>query len=145
MNILSYFHAQLNEKKVRRAYKQRLQKLRLQFPIFCKVHAVKSADHQGALAQSRAGDGLQLVHVPTEAYPFGVCVYSIPLNRLLGFLDAKLSEKLVYAFGEGFCRDGEIEEITGGPPYKYYGCNLRVLDTQELLNGEDLQHLHSDQ
>lgn len=144
MNILSYFHKKQNEKKARYAHEQRLRELRLQFPVFCKVHAVKSADHQGALAQSRAGDGLQLVHVPTEAYPFGVCVYSIPLNRLLGFLDTNLSQKLVCAFGEGFCRDGEIEEITGGPPYKYYGCNLRVLDTQELLDDENLQHLHGD-
>ena len=34
---------------------------------------------------------------------------------------------------------GEIENVTGGPPYKYYGCNLRIMDTQELF--EDIEDI----
>ena len=116
------------------AVRFRCRRLGLEFPLFCKVHGVKAPDFQGALAQSRAGDGLQLVHVPLETRPENVYVYSIELNRILGRLESGLSEKLVRAFGKGFCLDGRIENITGGPPsWKYFGCNLRILDTMTLM------------
>ena len=109
----------------------------LTFPIFCKLHAVKSLDHQGGIAQSRAGDKLLIVHTPTDERPFCTSVYSVELNRVLGFIEDKLAEKLFHAFGENFCRDGEVEQITGGPPYKYYGCNIRVMDTNDYI--EDME------
>lgn len=77
------------------AVRFRCRRLGLEFPLFCKVHGVKAPDFQGALAQSRAGDGLQLVHVPLETRPENVYVYSIELNRILGRLESGLSEKLV--------------------------------------------------
>ena len=103
------------------------------FPVFCKLHAVKSPDHQGAIVQSRVGDKLLIVSTPSDERPCCVSVYSISLNRVLGFIDDALAEKLTRAFGQGFCRDGEVEQITGGPPYKYYGCNIRVMDTQYFI------------
>lgn len=103
------------------------------FPIFCKVHAVKSPDHQGAIVQSRVGDKLLVVSTPSEDHPYCVSVYSVTLNRVLGFIEEALAEKLTAAFGENFCRDGEVEQITGGPPYRYYGCNIRVMDTQDFI------------
>ena len=109
----------------------------LDFPIFCKVYAVKSPDHQGGITQSRVGDKLLLVHTPTNERPYCTSVYNIELNRVLGFIEETLAEKLLCAFGENFCRDGEVEQITGGPPYKYYGCNIRVMDTQNFI--EDMQ------
>ncbi|MBE7080774.1 MAG: hypothetical protein E7371_06015 [Clostridiales bacterium] len=112
---------------------ERAQATELTFPLFCKVHAVKSSDHQGGIAQSRVGDKLLIVHTPTDERPFRAAVYSVELNRVLGFIEEELSEKLFRAFGGNFCRDGEVEQITGGPPYKYYGCNIRVMDTQDYV------------
>ena len=136
MGILSFFK--------RLFFKQRLKKAGLSFPVFCKVHGVKSPDRQGALAQSRAQDRLQLVHSAEENYPFNVYVYSVELNRILGYLDAVLAEKLVYVFGKGLCLDGKIEKITGGKPrYDYFGCNISILQTTSIMqNYDDFSHLH---
>lgn len=88
---------------------------------------------------------MQIVHTPSDARPFSVCVYSVPLNRVLGYIEDELAEKLVYAFGRGFCRDGEIEQITGGAPYKYRGCNIRLLETQYFMEEhEDFSHLRGE-
>ena len=124
-------------------YNRRKKKCAIIFPVFCKIHGVTSPDRQGALAQSGTGDELQLVHVPLEKYPFNVYVYSVPLNRVLGYLDEILAEKLVYLFGKGFCRDGEIEAVTGGPPqYTYFGCNIRIMESAVLMKDcEDFSHL----
>ena len=109
------------------------------FPVFCKLHAVKSPDHQGGIVQSRVGDKLLIVHTPSDDRPFCVSVYSITLNRVLGFIEDTLAEKLTRAFGQNFCRDGEVEQITGGPPYKYYGCNIRVMESQNFI--EDMKNV----
>jgi hypothetical protein len=105
----------------------------LHFPIFCKLHAVQSPDHQGGIVQSRAGDKLLIVHTPTEERPSCVSVYSISLHRVLGFVEENLAKRLTHVFGEGFCRDAEVEQITGGPPYQYYGCNIRIMDTKYFV------------
>ena len=105
----------------------------LHFPLFCKLHAVKSLDHQGGIAQSRIGDKLLIVHTPTDERPFRASVYSVELNRVLGFIEDALAEELFHAFGENFCCDGEVEQIVGGPPYKYYGCNIRVMDSKNYI------------
>ena len=128
MNIFAFFKKQKTETA---------KTTELTFPIFCKLHAVKSPDHQGGIAQSRVGDKLLIVHTPTDERPFRVSVYNITLNRVLGFIEDTLAEKLCQAFGQNFCRDGEIEQITGGPPYQYYGCNIRVMDTQDFI--EDMK------
>ena len=126
-------------------YKQRLRKSGLSFPIPCKAHGVKSHDRQGALAQSRAGDRLQLVHHAEKDYPFNVYIYNVELNRIIGYLDAVLAEKLVYVFGKGLCLDGKIDKLTGGvPQYTYIGCNLYVFETNSMMKDcEDFSHLHS--
>ena len=139
MNILKYLQEKRKDKTKAKAYENELDRLGLIFPLFCKVHAVKSPDHQGAIAQSRVGDHLLIVHTPTEDHPFCTSVYSITLNRVLGFIDEDLAEKLIFAFGTEFCRDGEVEQITGGAPYKYLGCNLRLLDTQDFM--EELREM----
>ena len=124
-------------------FKRRLRKCKLVFPIACKIHSVTKSDRQGALAQSRTGDKLQLVHSAVENYPFNVYVYSIPLNRVLGYLDPVLAEKLVYLFRRGFCIDGVIEEVTGGAPYPYFGCNIRILQSADFLRAQtDFSHLY---
>ena len=133
MSIFTYLREKRKIKADAQSYETHLNRLGLSFPLFCKVHAVKSPDHQGAIAQSRVGDHLLIVHTPTEERPFCASVYSITLNRVLGFVDEELSEKLTLAFGKEFCRDGEVEQITGGAPYKYLGCNLRLMDTQDFL------------
>ena len=79
-------------------------------------------------------DELQLVHIALDEFPFNVYVYSIELNRILGYLEETLAKKLVLVFGQGFCLDGRISEITGGPPeYEYFGCNIRVFDTMNMM------------
>lgn len=122
-----------------------MKKYRLRFPVYCRVHGVKTPDRQGAVAQSMAGDRLQLVHVPQEGYPFNIFVYNIELNRVLGYLDGNFSKKLVKTFGKGMCLDGIVENLTGGAPYKYRGCNLRVYDTKFMMEEiEDLSHLYGE-
>lgn len=80
--------------KLKRFFKRllirwRKKKYDLRFPVCCKAHGVSFADRQGALAQSRSGDELQLVQVPLENYPQNVYIYSIELNRILGYLEKK--------------------------------------------------------
>lgn len=126
-------------------YKRRKRKCGLSFPVFCKVHGVKAPDRQGALVQSRNGDPLQIVHVPTKEYPFNVYVYSITLNRVLGYLDERSAEQFVYLFKNGFCKDAVLEQITGGPPtYPYYGCNIRVLESSVLVTETSFTHLRGE-
>ena len=123
---------------------KRLQKLKIYFPVYCKLYRVSSVERQGALAQSRAGDKLQVVHTPCPNAPYNVYVYSITLNRVLGCLQEEFSKKLVSALGENFCRDAVIENITGGAPmYELRGCNLCIFDTMEYMDNEvDFQSLH---
>ena len=145
MNIFARIRENRQRNNEEKAYARRLAQTGLHFPFLSKIHGVKSKERQGALAQSRVRDKLQLVHAPTEKYKFSVSVYSIPLNRVLGYLEEEISEKLVYLFGEGFCKDGEIERLTGGAPYKYIGCLVRVLDTQFYMEDcEDFSHLYGE-
>ena len=90
--------------KLKRFFKRllirwRKKKYDLRFPVCCKAHGVSFADRQGALAQSRSGDELQLVQVPLENYPQNVYIYSIELNRILGYLEKNLSDRLTSVFG----------------------------------------------
>ncbi len=125
-------------------YRNRCKKLNLAFPIACKVHGVKIPANQGAIAQSKSGDRLQLVHLPRENFPCNVYVYSIPLNRILGYLDEGLSKNLVKLFGKDFCIDGAIEKITG-ENHPIRGCNLRIYDTREMMSEIcDFTHLHGE-
>ena len=145
MNIFTYFKEKHKIAQAEKTYQSRLQQTKLRFPYFCKIHGVKPLQHQGALAQSRVGDKLQLVHTPIEGHDFSVCVYSIPLNRVLGYVEEELAEKLIYVFGKGFCRDGEIDRLLGGEPYKYIGCRIRIMDTQEYMEDyEDFSHLYGE-
>ena len=126
-------------------YKRRLKRCGLSFPVHTKIHGVKAADRQGALAQSRSGDNLQIVHVPLPDYPFNVYVYSITLNRVLGYLDSTLAEQLVYLFKKDFCRDAALETISGGPPkYTYFGASIRIYETAILIVDDSFEHLRGE-
>ena len=117
----------------------------MHFPVRCNLHGVSAQELQGALAQSEALDELQIVHCPTPQTPLRVLAYSVPLNRILGYLHEELSEKLIYALGEGFCRDGEIASRTGGKDGEYYGCNIRIFESMEFMSEyEDFQHLYGE-
>ena len=135
MGILAYFK--------RKLYKRRKKRLALTFPLYCKAHGVKTPERQGALAQSDAGDRLQLVHSPLPEVPHNVYIYNVELNRVIGYLHKTVAEKLVALFGKGFCRDGEIEQVTGGGEYKYRGCNLKVFESMEMLKEQwkDVRYL----
>ncbi len=138
MRIFTY----LQNKISKFLYRRKCKRLNLTFPVLCKVHGVKNADTQGAIAQSQAGDKLQLVHFPKENYPNNVYVYSIPLNRILGYLEERLSQKLVTLFKKGFCIDGAIEKITG-ENHAVRGCNLQIFDTCVMMSDvHDFSHLH---
>ena len=132
--------------KIKRFFHRLKRGKALQFPVYCKLHGVKRANRQGALAQSHAEDGLQLVHVPLKDYPNNVYAYSIPLNRVLGYLEEDLAKDLIAELGEGFCVDGRIRTLLGGPPkYKYYGCAIRILNTKTLMQStEDFAHLYGE-
>ena len=135
MNVRTYFQT-LRQKR-------RLKKSGLVFPLKTKLHGLKNSERQGGLTQSKALDELQLVHTPLPDYPHNVYVYSIPLNRVLGYLDEEISLTLLSVFGQNFCLDGEIHKITGGAPLKYFGCEILVFDTTDFLaDCEDFSHLH---
>ena len=145
MNIFAYLKAIQSKRKQRKAYEKSKRLLGISFPLYCKAHGVKSADYQGAIAQSHANDKLQITHSPVEGYPHNVYVYSIELNRVLGYLQERLAKKLVELFGNGFCRDALISEITGGGEYKYRGCNLVIFETMSFMQDTqtDIPYLHS--
>ncbi|MBQ1269752.1 MAG: hypothetical protein IIY09_04685 [Clostridia bacterium] len=132
--------------KVKRFFRRIKRGGKLSFPIYCRLRGVKKPVRQGALAQSSAEDGLQIVHVPLKDYPHNVYVYSIPLNRILGYLDEETAKDLLAEFGEEFCVDGRIRAMLGGPPkYKYYGCAIRIYNTKNLMAGvEEFTHLHGE-
>ena len=132
--------------KVKRFFRRIKRGGKLSFPIYCRLRGVKKPVRQGALAQSSAEDGLQIVHVPLKDYPHNVYVYSIPLNRILGYLDEETAKDLLAEFGEEFCVDGRIRTMLGGPPkYKYYGCAIRIYNTKNLMAGvEEFTHLHGE-
>ena len=92
------------------------------------TRAVRVKYRQGAIIQSKSGDLLQLVQVENTCY-----IYSIELNEILGELEPVLCKKLIKIFGKGFCLDGKILGIAGGPPYAYYGLVLEIYDTKTYL------------
>ena len=115
--------------------KRKQKRLNVSFPLYCKIHGVKTTDRQGALAQTRSGDKLQVVHIPLPDYPYNVYVYSVDLNRVLGYLHPELSKKLVQAFGENFCRNAIVENTTGGVTTKpNIGCNICIFDKMTYIN-----------
>ena len=121
--------------------KRRMKRLGGAFPLERRLHGVKKS--QGALAQSRTGDGLQIVHVPVEGYPKNVFAYSIPLNRILGYLDETACEKLLFALGDGFCVDGEIKAIY--QEEEKTGCVVSVFPTSaRMIDVEDFSHLYGE-
>ena len=101
----------------------------------CKgfVYGTSNASSQGALAQSHEDDKLQLVHVPTEYHPYNTYVYSIELNRILGYLDRELAKTLLSVFGEGFCLDGKISEIWGDGKETPFGFSVTVYQTMSFM------------
>ncbi len=104
----------------------RLRKRAFGFPHTARAVRVKY--RQGLLAQSKAGDLLQIVHAQNVAF-----IYSIELNAILGELEQRLCKKLLKLFGGGFCLDGKIIAVTGGPPYRYYGILLEIYDDATYL------------
>lgn len=126
-------------------FKRRLKKSGLVFPLRRKLHGVKNADRQGALLQSKPGDELQFVHVPLKPYPYNTYAYSVPLNRVLGYLDEETAKRLLFVFGEGFCLDGEIKNLIGGEPYKYVDAIVRVYDGKTMMSDvDDFSPLHGE-
>lgn len=125
------------------AFHRRVRTCDLHFPVYCKIHGVKRTDRQGALAQCRAKDRLQIVHATVHGNDEVAYVYSVELNRILGYISDDLTKKLIYVFGKNFCLDATIENITGGPPnYQYFGCNIRILSTASMMNDiENFSHL----
>ena len=112
----------------------------LYFPIFCKVYNVREKDRQAALAQTRDGDHLQIV-LTRE----GALVYSIPLNRVLGQLRYELFRALLEERKDAPCLDAIVDRRTGGENGKYFGCNIRIYSTANMLRGtKDFSHLHGE-
>ena len=124
-----------------RKRKRRMKRQGEKFPFDCRLYG--GAQSQGALAQSRAGDGLQIVHVPTAEYPYTVFAYSIPLNRILGYLNERTCELLLLSLGANFCVDGEIVLLFQEEGKT--GCTVRVFPTGNGMQGvEDFTHLYGE-
>lgn len=126
----------------------RLWRRGLSLPLEATVFGVSNPLSQGALAQSRAEDKLQIVHTPSEKLPHNVYVYSIELNRILGHLTADLSKALISVFGNGFCLDGEIAEIVGeGTVISPFGVQIVIRATTTYMQPyiENLPYYREDE
>ena len=114
--------------------KRRMKRLGGKFPFSCRLYGAPSA-----LAQSRTGDELQIVQVSVKEHPKNAFVYSIPLNCVLGYLDERASEKLLFSLGAEFCVDGKIQSLDES------GCEILVFPTSKLMEGvEDFSHLYGE-
>lgn len=111
----------------------RLWRRELSMPCAAHLFGVSNPDSQGALAQSRNGDALQIVHVPTERFPHNVYAYSIELNRILGYLDRLLAKSLCEVFGKGFCLDARVDELYGGNDGEEFGAQIVIFKTTSLM------------
>ena len=117
--------------------------LGITFPLEDKLFCCLSADRQGALAQSRVGDCLQIVHVKQNDR-FTAAVYSIPLNRIVGCAGKQLTQDLLRVFKSGFCLDGEIADIQTDKN-GIARCVIRVFDSAAMMSPylEDIPFLSS--
>lgn len=124
----------------------RLWRRELSMPLLTHLFGISNPDAQGALAQSRNGDALQIVHVPTERFPYNVYVYSIELNRVLGYLTHILSKSLCEIFGKGFCLDGRVDELYGGEDGEEFGAQIVIFKTTSLMRPylNDLPYLREE-
>lgn len=111
----------------------RLWRRGLSLPMLTTICGVNSADFQGAIAQSRKEDTLQLVHTPTDKYPHNVYVYNIELNRIIGYLERDLAKALVSVFGNGFCLDGTVEEIFGNEENPPFVAQIAIYQSMTLM------------
>lgn len=112
--------------------KVRLFFLGLEFPLEDRLFDCRHADFQGALAQSRKSDELQIVHADLGDNNFAAYVYSIPLNRIIGKLGRQLTQDLLRVFKKGFCLDGEISMI-GKDEDGFFRCEIRIFDRASFM------------
>ena len=105
----------------------------LRFPLIANVFGISRTDEQGALLQSRVDDKLQIVHTPSERFPNRVLVYSIELNRILGYIDRSIAKDLIFVLGENFCVDGEIAELYEGT---IVGCAVLIYETTSFMKDD---------
>ena len=104
---------------IRKLYmKVRLFFLGLEFPLEDKLFDCRHADFQGALAQSRESDELQIVHADLGDNNFAAYVYSIPLNRIIGKLGRQLTQDLLRVFKD---EDG------------FFRCEIRIFDRASFM------------
>lgn len=125
----------------------RLWRRGISLPLTTTVYGVSNLSSQGALAQSRVDDHLQIVHTPTDKHAHNVYVYSINLNRLLGYIDRDLAKGLVAVFGNGFCLDAKIDEIVGSDAETDpFGVQILILPTTTFMLPylDDLPYYHEE-
>lgn len=117
--------------------------LGISFPLEDRLFCCSDADRQGALAQSRAGDCLQIVHIRVND-KFAAIVYNIPLNRIIGCTGKQLTQDLLRIFKNGFCLDGEIAGISKDGNGKLQ-CAIRIFNSAAMMSPylEDLPYLTS--
>ncbi|MDD6995807.1 MAG: hypothetical protein SPH68_03275 [Candidatus Borkfalkiaceae bacterium] len=134
----------MKEGKLKKLYlKIRCFFLGVAFPLEDRLFCCSGADRQGALAQSREGDCLQIVHVKVRE-KYAAIAYSIPLNRIIGCAGKQLTQDLLRLFKSGFCLDGEIAAIRQDENGKLR-CEIRIFDSAAMMSPylEDLPYLTS--
>ncbi len=108
------------------------------------LNGTNNPDYQGAIAQSRTEDPLQIVHTPTNKHLHNVYAYNIELNRIIGYLESDLAKALVSVFGNGFCLDGTIEEIIGSENDPPFVAQIAIYQTTTLMQPhlQDIPYYH---
>lgn len=111
----------------------------LHMPLYANVFGTSHKDVQGALAQSRVGDCLQIVRANGKAF-----VYNIELNRIVGYVDREIDKDLLFVFGNEFCLDGEISDIYGGRDGSLFSCRVKIYDTCTFMRDRlsDIRYLY---
>ena len=114
----------------------------LSLPCERTIKSPKTAlEWQGALAQSHEGDKLQIVHTPLEQHPHNAYVYSIELNRILGYLPKDFACDLLYVFGDGYCLDAELLEVYSGKEQPFFA-RVKIYATAKFMKPY-LHQLHT--
>ena len=114
--------------------------LPVQFPYACRLCDDQNPDFKSARSQSREGDELQIVHLPDEANPLGVFVYNVSINLVIGCLTKHSAQRLIKAFGKGFCVDGEV--LVWIAERDDFRVDVLVFDKQSLMKNADFSSLH---
>lgn len=100
--------------------------------FYARLAGVTHADRggtprQGAIADLRSCDELQLVPEPDNPYDPNAVMVLAPDGRQVGYLEARLAGETVRRLRKGVATKAFVSNITGGRNGQPFGCTLGIL------------------